>query len=134
VDVVENRAFIRGALPKLLAATRIEAQDFERVFVCSADAIGVAEGLALHLMLDGRDAGQHFAFDIRSEEHAIAPNYRRGVAASGHCGFPGDIAVMIPGEWEVLQRGDAVGGRAAPSGPIVRSGDRTGDGGECQER
>lgn len=103
------------------------------MLVSSADTIGVAEGLAVHLVLYGRGAGYHIPFDVRGKEHAVAPDHRRSVAASGHGRLPGDIVVTTPGGREVLQRGEAIGGRAAPSRPIVQTGGAAGDGGNGQE-
>src|SRR4029077_14895432 len=65
---------------------------------------------------------------------AIPPDHRRSMAASGHRRLPGDIMVMTPGGWQVFQRGNTVGGGAAPSRPIVRAGDRTCGGSERQKR
>lgn len=82
----------RGRVPKNFAGLAIQRNDM---------AIGAIRGDARH-------------------KNAVAPNDRRGPALAGDGGFPNNVGIGGPSEWEIFRSGNSLARGAAEFGPVFR--------------
>ena len=77
MTIVVGGAFPRGRLPKNLARIAIQADDFEGVFLISADAVRMNEIFAVQLVLHCLRSGNLSPFNSSRQKDSVAPNDRR---------------------------------------------------------
>src|SRR6185437_3434852 len=117
--IVVRRAFPRSYFPNDFAAIAIDGDDFERVLLIRANAVGMQKHLAAFDRMRHRFRTGHYgSFDRRRQEYTVAPNDRRRMRAAVNRGLPLDVFGWRPFGRKVFLIRDAGAIRSAPLRPI----------------